>query len=323
MNAPLVTVLTTTYNHEKYVGNCIRSVLGQTIDSWEQIVVDDGSTDNTGEIVKSFHDERIIYVRQQHAGINRLSETYNRGLKLASGKFISILEGDDMYPRHKLECQLNLMGDSVLSFGNAVLVNQNNKFLGMQYQPKECEQFLRMKDWLSPLLVKDYIIALSTMIDRDALMDVGGFSQPSNTAAVDYSTFLELARVGKFKFINEVLGIWVKHGDNYSDLNLFDKTNVTGLYSDTTVKYVFPFCKKYGINIDWKALSEQRSKDLFHIARHYMLSGKSKEAREIFKRSFKLGSVSNKLKSLSGMILSMADLNFESFAGVLGRPTER
>jgi glycosyltransferase involved in cell wall biosynthesis len=323
VNAPLVTVLTTTYNHEKYVGNCIRSVLGQTIDSWEQIVVDDGSTDNTGEIVKSFNDERIIYVRQQHVGINRLSETYNRGLKLASGKFISILEGDDMYPRHKLGCQLSLMGDSVLSFGNAVLVNQNNKFLGMQYQPKECEQFLRMKDWLSPLLVKDYIIALSTMIDKDALIGVGGFSQPSNTAAVDYSTFLELARVGQFKFINEVLGIWVKHGDNYSDLNLFDKTNVTGLYSDTTVKYVFPFCRKYGIDIDWKALSEQRSKDLFHIARHYMLSGKSKEAREIFKRSFKLGSVSDKLKSLSGMVLSMADLNFESLAGVLGRPTER
>ena len=51
MKTPLVTVLTTTYNHSKFIANCIRSVLAQTYDNWEQVIVDDGSTDNTGEIV--------------------------------------------------------------------------------------------------------------------------------------------------------------------------------------------------------------------------------------------------------------------------------
>jgi glycosyltransferase involved in cell wall biosynthesis len=314
MKTPLVTVLTTTYNHSGFIANCIKSVLAQTYDNWEQVIVDDGSTDNTGEIVKDFDDERIVYVRQEHLGVHRLSETYNHGLRLAKGNLIAVLEGDDMFPKRKLELQIDSLAadDIILSFGKCIETNKDGKYLGID--PPNFKQFIDMIDWLRPLIVYDYITGGTVMAKKDALMKIGGFIQPPNTAYVDYSTYLELALIGKFKFVNEILGIWVRHRDSYSDSNLF---------SNVTNKYSIQFCKKHGIPIDWKALSEQKGRDLFHIARHQLLDGNKKEAMKNFKRSFQLVPTLGKFKSLGGMAASAIGLDLEKIAGSLGRPTER
>jgi len=313
IETPLVTILTTTYNHSKYIANCVKSVLAQTFDDWEQIIVDDGSTDNTGEIVKQFGDQRIVYVRQKHVGVHRLSETYNRGLKLAKGELIAILEGDDMFPKRKLELQISSLSDgTVLSFGKCVLMNENGKILGID--PPNVKQFQGMTDWLHPLIVYDYIRGGTVMVKKEALDKIGGFTQPPNSAYVDYSTYLELALIGRFKFVNEILGIWVRHRDSYSDSDLF---------SNITNKYSVQFCKKHGIPIDWKALSEQRGKDLFHIARHQLLDGNRTEAMKNFRLSFQLVPAMSKLKSLGGMAASALGFDLENIAQSLRRPTER
>lgn len=310
---PLVTVLTSTYNHARFIGNCVRSVLAQTYQDWEQVIIDDGSTDCTEKIVRGFKDERIVYIRQNHVGIHRLSETYNRGLKQARGALIAILEGDDMFPRRKLELQVNSLSDgAILSFGKVQTVNQDGKVLGVT--PTNCKRFLKMTDWLTPLIVHDYVTAGTTMIKREALMKVGGFIQPPNTGAVDYSTFLELALNGKFRFVDEVLGIWVKHGGNQSDSNLY--CNVINDYS-------IPFCKAHGIPVPWKALSRQRGKDLFHVGRHQLLNGERRKALKTFGRAFKLGSTFDKVKALGGMVVSVSGVDLEQVAGKLGRPMER
>jgi len=75
---PLVSIITPTYNHERFIAQCIESALAQTYPHWEQIIIDDGSTDRTAEIVARYDDERIIYVRQANQGIWRLAETYNK-----------------------------------------------------------------------------------------------------------------------------------------------------------------------------------------------------------------------------------------------------
>jgi len=311
--APLVTVLTTTYNHSEYIANCIKSVLAQTYENWEQVIVDDGSTDTTGEIVKEFDDERIVYVRQKHVGVQRLSETYNHGLRLAKGNIIAVLEGDDMFPRRKLELQIDsLADDTILSFGKVVLINKDGKYLGTD--PPNFKRFAGVTDWLRPLIVYDYITGGTVMVKKEALHKIGGFIQPANTAYVDYSTYLELALIGKFKFVNEILGIWVRHRDSYSDSNLF---------SNVTNKYSIQFCKKHGIPIDWKAISEQKGRDLFHIARHQLLDGNKEEAMKNFKLSFRLVPMRAKFKSLGGMAASTIGLDLESMARSLGRPTER
>ena len=119
--APLVSIITPTYNHALYIGRCLESVLAQTEPRWEQIVIDDGSTDGTAEIVNQFTDARIRYVAQRHRGIAGLGDAYNLALRMARGEYVAILEGDDFWPQDKLERQLPEFEDPevVLSWGLA------------------------------------------------------------------------------------------------------------------------------------------------------------------------------------------------------------
>ena len=103
-----VSIITATYNHEKFIAKCIESVLRQTYPNWEQIIVDDGSTDNTESIVREYaaKDSRIKYIRKEHEGIMNLKNSYNLALDNSTGDLIAILEGDDYWPDYKLEVQV-------------------------------------------------------------------------------------------------------------------------------------------------------------------------------------------------------------------------
>jgi len=109
--ASLVSVITPTYNHERFIAQCIESVLAQTYGHWEMIIVDDGSTDHTASIAEEYakKDHRIKVIRQANNGIFRLAETYNKALGLANGELIAILEGDDTWQNTKLEIQVDAM----------------------------------------------------------------------------------------------------------------------------------------------------------------------------------------------------------------------
>ena len=134
---PLVSILTPTYNHQLYIRQCIESVLAQTDERWEQIVLDDGSTDATGAIVSSFKDERVRYVPQEHTGIEHLADTYNKGLAMARGELIAVLEGDDFWPPDKLERQIPAFADPdvVLSWGQGGQVDATGRVLRVWPRP--------------------------------------------------------------------------------------------------------------------------------------------------------------------------------------------
>jgi glycosyltransferase involved in cell wall biosynthesis len=88
------------YNHEKFVGAAIESVLAQTCKEFEFIIIDDGSTDSTAKVIQHYRDERIRFVRQENADAYNV---LNRGLAMASGRFVSVLNSDDIYHRERLE----------------------------------------------------------------------------------------------------------------------------------------------------------------------------------------------------------------------------
>jgi len=99
---PLVSILTPTYNHEQFIGSCIESVLRQTYTNWEQLIVDDSSSDRTMEAVQQYSDPRILSWVNTHRGIEGLAHTYNDALTKSKGELIAILEGDDLWPTDKL-----------------------------------------------------------------------------------------------------------------------------------------------------------------------------------------------------------------------------
>src|SRR5918992_1991664 len=112
--APLVSIITPTFQHEHFIESCLRSVQGQQYDSWELIVVDDASTDRTPQIVESYakRDSRIRLIRHDaNYGVARLSDTYNQALAQSRGELIAVLEGDDEWTPNKLSTQVPVFRD--------------------------------------------------------------------------------------------------------------------------------------------------------------------------------------------------------------------
>ena len=101
--SPLVSVIIPVYNYERYLGEALESVLGQTYRNLEVIVVDDGSTDQSREVARSFAARGVVYCHQNHAGIG---PARNKGVELARGEFLAFLDADDRWPLEKIERQL-------------------------------------------------------------------------------------------------------------------------------------------------------------------------------------------------------------------------
>jgi len=206
----LVSIVTLTYNHERFISQTIESVLAQTYDDWELIIIDDGSTDQTVEVISKFNDPRIHLVSQSHVGLERLSQTYNKALSLANGTLIAILEGDDCWPPDKLEKQIKPFEDLevVLSFGLGLHVDENGKVIG-----KSKGVNFRKVDGIKPrrmFLFGNFITSVTVMIRKDVLLPEG-FIGITGIPFVDFPTWFVLTYKGKFVFIDDVLGCWRKY----------------------------------------------------------------------------------------------------------------
>ena len=105
---PLVSIISPAYNHEKFIADCIESVLSQTWSNWEMIIIDDGSTDSTFSIASDYagKDSRIKAFTRKNIGIFRLGESYNFALSHCSGKYVAVLECDDVWFPEKLKLQI-------------------------------------------------------------------------------------------------------------------------------------------------------------------------------------------------------------------------
>ena len=93
MSVPMITILMPAYNARKYIGAAIDSVLQQSFTAFELVIVDDGSTDDTKEIIETFTDPRIRLLNQAHGGV---SGALNTGLAMAKGKYIARFDADDI-----------------------------------------------------------------------------------------------------------------------------------------------------------------------------------------------------------------------------------
>ena len=214
---PLVSIITPTYNHEKYIQQCIESVLSQTYPHWEQIIVDDGSIDDTPRIVAKYtRDPRIKYIRMKHLGIQRLYVLYNKALQIARGELIAILEGDDYWPPYKLEKQIQFFQDPqvVLTWGKGVFVDNRGRILGKSRVPNfQCLEGPRV---FRKLLVRNIFTPAVTVMIRKKPLLREGFAQPKNVPCVDYPTWFRLAKEGKFCLVDEILGYWRIHSAQMS-----------------------------------------------------------------------------------------------------------
>lgn len=106
----LVSIIMPSWNTGRFISESIQSVLNQTYTNWELIIVDDCSTDNTDEIIASFHDDRIRYFKNEHNSGAAL--TRNKAIREARGEWIAFLDSDDLWKPEKLERQLKFMNEN-------------------------------------------------------------------------------------------------------------------------------------------------------------------------------------------------------------------
>lgn len=123
----LVSIIMPSYNTAKYIGEAIQSVLNQSYQTWELIIIDDCSTDDTDRVVKTFNDSRIKYIKNNRNVGAATSRNY--ALKKATGKWIAFLDSDDRWKPKKLEMQLSFMKRNhyYFSYTNYEEIDMNGK----------------------------------------------------------------------------------------------------------------------------------------------------------------------------------------------------
>ena len=106
-NLPLISIIIPTYNHAKYLGRALRSIVDQSFSSWEAIIIDNFSKDNTEDVVKSFPNNKIKYFRLNNNGV--IAKSRNFGILKARGEWIAFLDSDDWWTKNKLQiCYMNI-----------------------------------------------------------------------------------------------------------------------------------------------------------------------------------------------------------------------
>ena len=133
---PVISVVMPVLNGEKYLKLAIESILSQSYKDFEFIIIDDGSTDKTEQIIKSYKDPRIVYIKNpSNLG---LSKSYNIGIKVAQGQYVTRMDADDISTKNRFEKQLNFLiqHKSIGIVGSSVtLIDENDKQLKIHSRP--------------------------------------------------------------------------------------------------------------------------------------------------------------------------------------------
>lgn len=210
-NSPLVSIVIPTYNHAPLLQRALTTVVEQTYQNWNAIVVNNFSTDNTLEVVAAFNDPRIQCVNFRNKGV--IGASRNEGIALATGKYVAFLDSDDTWFTTKLEqCVEILESGSDLVCHAEYWIDESGKSRLVAYGPSEAATHHN-------LIYKGNRISTSATVVRTALLkEVHGFDvAPELISTEDYDLWIRLAaKSNKFAFISEPLGEYHRHDNNVS-----------------------------------------------------------------------------------------------------------
>ena len=279
MNNPKVeiSVVIPTYNGEKYIEQTVQSALSITSHPLDILVVDDGSTDNTAELMKPYLD-RVRYIQKENGGP---ASARNLGVKEAYGEFIAFLDGDDLWQPEKFEKQMPLFDDPevALVYAEGPAIDENNN-------PLEHDSGLpkpKIKGQVFEQLFANNVIPTSTVIARrQAILDAGLFDEDRSLISVeDYDLWLRIAAASKFDYVSDPLTLYRVHSESIS------KNHARSYFGEKKVleKNKELFANRFPqIATSWN----QRLATLFQeLAQEYYTGNNLSEARKYFRESLK------------------------------------
>lgn len=195
---PEISVLMSVFNAENYLGEAVQSILSQEFGDFEFVIVDDGSTDRSSSILRSFRDPRIKLIRQENRG---LSTALNVGLRIAAGKYVARMDGDDISMPERFAFQYQFLEahpECVAVGSNAVVIDMEGNDLYSSDQPTDWET-IRNK------LPRMSFFHSSTMYRREAALSCGGYQENIKHYYEDLLFFNRLACRGELRNLSQPL----------------------------------------------------------------------------------------------------------------------
>lgn len=199
---PLVSVITPTFNRADYLPFAVESVLSQSVSDFELIVIDDGSTDGTAELMERYlADSRIRYLKQENQG---QSVARNRGIAEARGQFICFLDSDNAWVSTKLETSLKAFEENPeadIVYGDFITIDGEGHEHGVN-------RMARYSGRITPQLLRDNFVSMNTTMTRKRCFDeMGGFDS-ADRLAEDYGLWLRFSTRYQFLYVPAVLGYY-------------------------------------------------------------------------------------------------------------------
>lgn len=212
-----VSVVIPSYNHHRYVIQAIESVLAQTWSQVDLIVIDDGSSDGSAELIQTFWEERggFTYLRRENRG---LIQTLNQGLELAKGQYFCELASDDYLPVDSLEKRatfLNNHQDCVAVFADGYMV-WDERETSDRFLDEKRRRLFDQKDPIPDLLRGTLPVFATGLFLTSSLREVGGFDCESFRYYEDLEMPVRLCQKGKVGFLDEPVFFRRDHETNTS-----------------------------------------------------------------------------------------------------------
>ncbi len=204
----LVSIIMPSYNTAKYISDSIKSVQAQTYENWELIIVDDCSTDNSIDLIRSFNESRIKLLQNEKNSGAAISRNY--ALREAKGKWIAFLDSDDTWVPEKLEKQIKFMVDNNYAFTfTDYRICENGKWMPYINTGPNVVTKRKMYDYC-------YFSTITVMYDREKI----GLIQIANLRKNnDYAMWLQIIEKSNAYRLAECLSFYIKHDDSISSGN--------------------------------------------------------------------------------------------------------
>ena len=328
-----VSVVVTTYNHERFIGEALASVFAQSYAPFEVIVIDDGSTDKTAQVLQPFL-SRIRYIRQENQGV---AGSRNAGMRHASGEYVALLDGDDRWEPDKLAVQLHaaeehpdagaIVVDGVKFDGDTVLLSslfnaglKSPEMLNPHWVDNVLgapEETVVTRQCYELLIYGNFITTTSQVLIPRGILDVVGLSDPAFSFGSDYDLYLRIAARYPITFVKRPLVGW-----------RYLASSASGPIERRAFRYVaedIRILKKHRrlARQEYKALIARMIKDkIYWLAQALYVYGRNKDRTWAAHRMRTL--LSSNLRRAPVILAFMIGLRFpERFASTLGPMVRR
>jgi len=266
----LISVIMSSYNHEKYLAETIESVLCQSYRDFELIIVDDCSRDGSQRIIVSYQEQDVRIRSIFHEKNKGISKTLNDGISIAKGDFIAFIDSDDIWVNKKLEKQLEILKrENAIVWSEGEVIDGHGQCTGKTFTQMHRASKKKKNGNIFEELLYDNFIFGSSMIFKSEYLPETGFDENLHYLN-DYRFAVDLAKQHNYYFIEEPLAKYRVHGKNTIFHKLLE-------WDRDRIKIFQYFIKQYGSEIP----KEVESYLIYKIGLSLLGLGKRKLARRI------------------------------------------